>query len=309
MLLSFRVDNLGWSPQQKVANTHFRMSNKSPHNREVKKKKPKRIISLVSCAHKMFPRRLAEKIKKRYRRYYYWITDDKVKKQTNKKKVFLIWVAIERKKRWTFLLLLEEEKERKNRSPFAGRLHDVRIWLERAVQAIRAVGFGDGQQSFRPKSNHRFVPPPIDCADRISALHGRPCYPKNADDGIDPSSFFSFLWKKKTTFSFLFLPTENSCGTQPQPQKTFLAKKVAGPSPRAKHFLFVLEELSFCKTPLYLLLLLFYTSRVEKERTNFVWATTQHRSQRTDGQESTLARTKESLTHVRTKLTKNIQRE
>jgi hypothetical protein len=62
--------------------------------------------------------------------------------------------------------------------------------------------------------------------------------------------------------------------------------------------------LSFCKTPLYLLLLLFYTSRVEKERTNFVWATTQHRSQRTDGQESTLARTKESLTHVRTKLTK-----
>lgn len=52
--------------------------------------------------------------------------------------------------------------------------------------------------------------------------------------------------------------------------KKRFGKKVAGPSPRAKHFLFVLEELSFCKTPLYLLLLLFYTSRVEKERTNFV---------------------------------------
>jgi hypothetical protein len=84
-------------------------------------------------------------------------------------------------------------------------------------------------------------------------------------------SFLFFSMEKKTFSSFSsngkFVRDTTTTTTT---TKNVLAKKVAGPSPRAKHFLFVLEELSFCKTPLYLLLLLFYTSRVEKERTNFV---------------------------------------
>ena len=53
--------------------------------------------------------------------------------------------------------------------PFDGMLHDVRIWLEREVQAIREVAAGDVQQ-FQLKSN-RFDRQPIDYADRISALY------------------------------------------------------------------------------------------------------------------------------------------
>jgi hypothetical protein len=40
----------GLVPQQKVANTHFRMSNKSPHNREVKKTPKKNNKSCVLCS-------------------------------------------------------------------------------------------------------------------------------------------------------------------------------------------------------------------------------------------------------------------
>jgi hypothetical protein len=53
--------------------------------------------------------------------------------------------------------------------PFDGMLLDVRIWLEREVQAIREVA-GDVQQQFQLKSN-RFDRQPIDYADRISALY------------------------------------------------------------------------------------------------------------------------------------------
>jgi hypothetical protein len=78
--------------------------------------------------------------------------------------------------------------------------------------------------------------------------------------------------EKKNNLFFFFFQRKIRAGhnNNNTNHKKRFGKKVAGPSPRAKHFLFVLEELSFCKTPLYLLLLLFYTSRVEKERTNFV---------------------------------------
>lgn len=69
----------------------------------------------MSCAHKMFPRRLAEKInkKKRYRRYYYWITDDKVKKQ----KESLPYFSSYRKKDGRFFCWQKRKKKEKTAHP------------------------------------------------------------------------------------------------------------------------------------------------------------------------------------------------
>jgi hypothetical protein len=61
---------------------------------------------------------------------------------------------------------------------------------------------------------------------------------------------FLFNEKKKKNFSSFSSNgkfVRDTTTTTTTTKKRF-GKKVAGPSPRAKHFLFVLEESSFCKT-------------------------------------------------------------
>lgn len=82
-----------------------------------------------------------------------------------------------------------KEKEKRS-SPFAGMRHDVRIWLARVGQAIRAdAGTYAMADPYRMRC---FGPPPTDSADRISGLYYQP-YSWLCAAGIDPSFMISVL--------------------------------------------------------------------------------------------------------------------
>lgn len=106
--------------------------------------------------------------------------------------------------------------------------HDVRIWLARVGQAIRAdAGTYAMADPYRMRC---FGPPPTDSADRISGLYYQP-YSWLCAAGIDPSFMISVLTVETNAKN-----TKGNKGNKKQTNKKPLDAKVFwGPLPRAKH--------------------------------------------------------------------------
>lgn len=126
-----------------------------------------------------------------------------------------------------------KEKEKRS-SPFAGMRHDVRIWLARVGQAIRADAGTDAMAD--PYRMRCFGPPPTDSADRISGLYYQP-YSWLCAAGIDPSFMISVLTVETNAKN-----TKGNKGNKKQTKKTVGRKSVLGALTKGETFLFVLES-------------------------------------------------------------------